>query len=184
MKEDIAIDIAVVSKKESDSSIDIEPLLIGWEEIANFIGIGVDTARIELGPGMNSSGYLLHRRIGKDPRKQVKRVCAFPSHILMYMHKYRGWPKPEPRPQILLIGHKAICKCMHVEKSTLIQWLPHMKAGGFVLKRRINSYIMICAFECQLQAFLVTVQGGSSRYRPTGIWTNATRGLWGPYYGI
>jgi len=79
------VEVRITRKGEPGAFPDRETMLIGWEEIGEFLGLHPVNCSLWFGKRMHEAGVVFYKKVQKPSSSQRRRfVCGFPSAILAW----------------------------------------------------------------------------------------------------
>jgi hypothetical protein len=79
------VEVRITRKGESSPFPDKETMLIGWDEIGEFLGLHPVNVINQFGDKLRRSGTVFYKKVQRAGSKQRRRcVCSFPSLILAW----------------------------------------------------------------------------------------------------
>jgi hypothetical protein len=136
----------------------VEPMLIGWPEISNYLGYEIAIIRQtkthtkKLVNLLLDGGYVFYKMLRPNMKAPNSRyACSFRSLLNMFVAKIKNEPMPEI-PNNLIQTQTNIMRFLRIDHSTFKNiWLAKLQNDGLIFE--FNGHL--CAFEVQLKAALV-----------------------------
>jgi hypothetical protein len=103
------VEVRITRKEEASAFPDKEEMLIGWKEIADFLGLYEITAIRLYGKSFKREGVVFYKKVKKIGHDQARRwVCTWPTLIMAWSVRKSQGEQDELRRTILDILRRVV----------------------------------------------------------------------------